>query len=152
MSTQTISLLEDQFIDMKFITRLTGLSDKRFYKLIQDGKFLKLIKLSRNSRWLKSEIENLVAGAYYQIQSLAVTSLPFPQHLNHIGNSAMKKYHAHHEALLHYSITNTGWMALPNSWFVREYATPSSRIATSLWWLIYAFLITTAGVLSFLTD
>ncbi|MDH0356652.1 AlpA family transcriptional regulator [Morganella sp. GD04133] len=58
MSTQTISLLEDQFVDMKFITNLTGLSDKWFYKLIQDGEFPKPIKLGRSSRWLKSEVEN----------------------------------------------------------------------------------------------
>lgn len=58
MSTQTISLLEDQFVDMKFITRLTGLSDKWFYKLIQDDEFPKPIKLGRSSRWLKSEVEN----------------------------------------------------------------------------------------------
>ena len=51
------TLLEDQFIDMKFITQLTGLSDKWFYKLIQDGLFPKPIKLGRASRWLKSDIE-----------------------------------------------------------------------------------------------
>lgn len=33
------SLLEDQFVDMAFITRLTGLTDKWFYKLIKDGEF-----------------------------------------------------------------------------------------------------------------
>lgn len=51
------SLLIDQFIDMKFITQLTGLTDKWFYKLIQDGEFPKPIKLGRSSRWLKSEVE-----------------------------------------------------------------------------------------------
>ncbi|MGM0937330.1 MAG: helix-turn-helix transcriptional regulator [Pseudomonadota bacterium] len=59
-STSTISsssLLNDQFIDMKFITALTGLTDKWFYKLIQDGEFPKPIKLGRSSRWLKSEVE-----------------------------------------------------------------------------------------------
>ncbi|MCG9528819.1 AlpA family transcriptional regulator [Providencia rettgeri] len=55
-STST-SLLTDQFIDMKFITQLTGLTDKWFYKLIQDGEFPKPIKLGRSSRWLKSEVE-----------------------------------------------------------------------------------------------
>lgn len=55
-STPT-SLLTDQFIDMKFITQLTGLTDKWFYKLIQDGEFPKPIKLGRSSRWLKSEVE-----------------------------------------------------------------------------------------------
>ena len=58
MSTQAIPLLDDQCVDMKFITRLTGLTDKWFYKLIQDGKFPKPIKLGRSSRWLKSEVEN----------------------------------------------------------------------------------------------
>ncbi len=58
MSTQAIPLLDDQFVDMKFITRLTGLTDKWFYKLIQDGEFPKPIKLGRSSRWLKSEVES----------------------------------------------------------------------------------------------
>ncbi len=44
-------------VDMKFITHLTGLTDKWFYKLIQDGEFPKPIKLGRSSRWLKSEVE-----------------------------------------------------------------------------------------------
>ena len=57
MHTQTIPLLDDQFVDMKFITRLTGLTDKWFYKLIQEGEFPKPIKLGRSSRWLKSEVE-----------------------------------------------------------------------------------------------
>lgn len=50
-------LLEDQFVDMTFITRLTGLTDKWFYKLIKDGVFPKPIKLGRSSRWLQSEVE-----------------------------------------------------------------------------------------------
>lgn len=53
-----VSLLNDQFVDMKFITGLTGLTDKWFYKQIQDGKFPKPIKLGRSSRWLKSEVES----------------------------------------------------------------------------------------------
>ncbi|MGF7538630.1 AlpA family transcriptional regulator [Providencia rettgeri] len=57
MSTQAIPLLDDQCVDMKFITRLTGLTDKWFYKLIQDGEFPKPIKLGRCSRWLRSEVE-----------------------------------------------------------------------------------------------
>ncbi|ERK06393.1 TPA: helix-turn-helix transcriptional regulator [Serratia fonticola] len=52
------SLLEDQFVDMAFITSLTGLTDKWFYKLIKDGVFPKPIKLGRSSRWLQSEIES----------------------------------------------------------------------------------------------
>ncbi|WP_113388541.1 helix-turn-helix transcriptional regulator [Escherichia coli] len=51
------ALLEDEFIDMKFITRLAGLSDKWFYKLIQEGVFPKPIKMGRASRWLKSDLE-----------------------------------------------------------------------------------------------
>ena len=51
------ALLEDEFIDMKLITRLTGLSDKWFYKLIQEGVFPKPIKMGRASRWLKSDLE-----------------------------------------------------------------------------------------------
>ncbi|HCB3587196.1 helix-turn-helix transcriptional regulator [Citrobacter koseri] len=58
------TLLEDQFIDMKLITQLTGLSDKWFYKLIQDGLFPKPIKLGRASRWLKSDVEEWL---YYRI-------------------------------------------------------------------------------------
>lgn len=51
------TLLEDQFVNMAFITQLTGLTDKWFYKLIKDGVFPKPIKLGRSSRWLKSEVE-----------------------------------------------------------------------------------------------
>lgn len=58
MTPQSYSLLNDQFVDMKFICTLTGLTDKWFYKLIQEGEFPKPIKLGRSSRWLKSEVEN----------------------------------------------------------------------------------------------
>lgn len=58
MSVQPYSLLNDQFVDMKFICSLTGLTDKWFYKLIQEEAFPKPIKLGRSSRWLKSEVEN----------------------------------------------------------------------------------------------
>lgn len=54
--TENIALLNDQFIDMKFITALTGLTDKWFYKLIQNGEFPKPIKFGCMSRWLKSEV------------------------------------------------------------------------------------------------
>lgn len=54
------SLLNDKMVDMVFITEFTGLSDKWFYKLIQDGLFPKPIKLGRSSRWLRSEIEGWV--------------------------------------------------------------------------------------------
>lgn len=55
--TIKVSLLEDQFVDMVFITQLTQLSDKFFYKLIQDSKFPKPTKFGRSSRWRKSEVE-----------------------------------------------------------------------------------------------
>lgn len=51
------SVLNDQLVTMTFITQLTGLTDKWFYKLIKDGKFPKPIKLGRSSRWLESEVE-----------------------------------------------------------------------------------------------
>ncbi|UPY96572.1 AlpA family transcriptional regulator [Pectobacterium sp. 21LCBS03] len=58
MSTTTdYRLLNDRFVDMTFITQLTGLTDKWFYKLIQLGEFPKPIKLGRSSRWLQSEVE-----------------------------------------------------------------------------------------------
>ncbi|MGG8135414.1 AlpA family transcriptional regulator [Klebsiella aerogenes] len=53
-------LLSDKMVDMVFITEFTGLSDKWFYKLIQEGQFPKPIKMGRSSRWLKSEIESWV--------------------------------------------------------------------------------------------
>ncbi|ELW9226832.1 helix-turn-helix transcriptional regulator [Morganella morganii] len=56
-TTLTTSLLNDQFVDMKFITQLTGLTDKWFYKLIQNGQFPQPIKFGRSSRWLQSEVE-----------------------------------------------------------------------------------------------
>ena len=57
MNTHT-SLLEDQFVNMAYITSLTGLTDKWFYKLIKDDVFPKPIKMGRSSRWLKSEVES----------------------------------------------------------------------------------------------
>lgn len=55
--TSKPSLLEDQFVDMAFITRLTGLTDKWFYKLIKESEFPKPTKFGRSSRWLQSEVE-----------------------------------------------------------------------------------------------
>ncbi|PHI29149.1 helix-turn-helix transcriptional regulator [Budvicia aquatica] len=57
MNNLTTELMDDKLVDMAFITRLTGLTDKWFYKLIQLGQFPKQIKLGRSSRWLKSEVE-----------------------------------------------------------------------------------------------
>lgn len=53
----TPDLMNDKLVDMVFITEFTGLSNKWFYKLIQEGEFPKPIKLGRSSRWLQSEIE-----------------------------------------------------------------------------------------------
>ncbi|MBO1591906.1 AlpA family transcriptional regulator, partial [Yersinia pseudotuberculosis] len=39
MISANTSLLNDQMIDMVFITEFTGLTDKWFYKLIKDGLF-----------------------------------------------------------------------------------------------------------------
>lgn len=57
MNTNSSSLLNDQLVDMAFITGFTQLTDKWFYKLIQLGEFPKPIKLGRSSRWLQSEVE-----------------------------------------------------------------------------------------------
>ena len=56
--TTRLSLTEDQFVDMTFITSLLQMTDKWIYKLIMDGSFPRPIKLGRSSRWLKSEVEN----------------------------------------------------------------------------------------------
>lgn len=50
--------IEDQLIDMAFITSLLQMTDKWIYKLIKDGSFPKPIKLGRSSRWRKSEVES----------------------------------------------------------------------------------------------
>ncbi|WP_329600813.1 AlpA family phage regulatory protein [Citrobacter koseri] len=52
----TIDIRNDQMVDMAFITDFTKMTDKWIYKLIQDGKFPKPIKLGRSSRWFESEI------------------------------------------------------------------------------------------------
>ena len=57
MNNMKTSLVDDQLVDIKFITEFTGLTDKWFYKLIKEGEFPKPIKLGRSSRWFKSEVE-----------------------------------------------------------------------------------------------
>lgn len=52
-----IDIYKDRFVDMLFITELTGQSDKWFYKLIQEEKFPKPIKFGRNSRWTEREVK-----------------------------------------------------------------------------------------------
>ncbi|MEG5712464.1 AlpA family phage regulatory protein [Enterobacter hormaechei] len=57
-STQTTtSLLNDQLVDMAFITHFTGMTDKWFYRLISENVFPAPIKLGRSSRWRKSQVE-----------------------------------------------------------------------------------------------
>lgn len=60
MNHEPTSLLKDQFVDMAFITQYTGLTDKWFYKQIQDGKFPRPVKFGRSSRWLQSEVTEWV--------------------------------------------------------------------------------------------
>ncbi|HCR4018670.1 TPA: AlpA family phage regulatory protein [Morganella morganii] len=56
-TTTAPSTLHEALVDMKFITKFTGLTDKWFYKQIQDGQFPKPIKFGRSSRWQKSQVE-----------------------------------------------------------------------------------------------
>ncbi|HHD8984272.1 TPA: helix-turn-helix transcriptional regulator [Escherichia coli] len=55
--TDVTSLLDDQLVDMVFITRFTGMTDKWFYRLISEERFPAPIKLGRSSRWRKSQVE-----------------------------------------------------------------------------------------------
>lgn len=56
----TINIHEDKFVSMQFITELTGLSDKWFYKLAHEGKFPKPVKFGRSSRWIESEVKEWI--------------------------------------------------------------------------------------------
>jgi len=53
----TIDIHNDRFVSMQFIIELTGLSDKWFYKLVQEGKFPKPVKFGRSSRWIEREVK-----------------------------------------------------------------------------------------------
>ena len=53
----TIDIHNDKLVSMQFITELTGLSDKWFYKLAQEGKFPKPVKFGRSSRWIEREVK-----------------------------------------------------------------------------------------------
>ncbi|MGR7432287.1 helix-turn-helix transcriptional regulator [Klebsiella aerogenes] len=63
------SLFNDKMVDMKFITEFTGLTDKWFYKLINEGQFPRPIKLGRSSRWMQSEVESWVKQRINQSRS-----------------------------------------------------------------------------------
>lgn len=56
-TTTAPSPLDEPLVDMKEITKFTGLTDKWFYKQIQEGQFPKPIKLGNRSRWLTSEVD-----------------------------------------------------------------------------------------------
>lgn len=58
VSSSTLLTADDPLIDMVFITTYTGMTDKWFYKLIQEGLFPKPIKLGRSARWFRSEVES----------------------------------------------------------------------------------------------
>lgn len=51
-----IDIHNDKMVDMAFVVNFTGMTDKWFYKLIQDGKFPAPIKMGRSSRWLESDV------------------------------------------------------------------------------------------------
>lgn len=53
----SIDIYSDKFVDILFITELTGMSDKWFYKLAQEGKFPKPVKFGRSSRWIEREVK-----------------------------------------------------------------------------------------------
>lgn len=55
--TSITPLLDDQLVDMAFITNFTGMTDKWFYRLISENAFPAPIKLGRSSRWRKSQVE-----------------------------------------------------------------------------------------------
>jgi prophage regulatory protein len=50
-----ISENDNPLVGIDFLTSHSGLSDKWFYKLIREKKFLPPIKLGRSSRWRKSD-------------------------------------------------------------------------------------------------
>lgn len=55
--TSITSLLDDQLVDMAFITNFTGMTDKWFYRLVSEARFPAPIKLGRSSRWRRSQVE-----------------------------------------------------------------------------------------------
>lgn len=56
-SPASTSVLNDQLVDMAFITAFCGVTDKWIYRQIQLGHLPGPIKLGRSSRWFKSEAE-----------------------------------------------------------------------------------------------
>lgn len=61
LSLQPATQHPDYLIDMKYITSLTGMTDKWFYALMQQERFPKPIKLGRSSRWRLKDVEAWIA-------------------------------------------------------------------------------------------
>ncbi|EAA6844886.1 hypothetical protein DRX19_28830 [Salmonella enterica subsp. enterica] len=61
-NTSITSLLDDQLVDMAFITNFTGMTDKWFYRLISGPRFPASIKPGCSSCRFKSETEEWVKG------------------------------------------------------------------------------------------
>ena len=51
------NVTELQIVDMKWLTKTLKMTDKWIYKMIQQEKFVKPIKLGRCSRWRLGEIK-----------------------------------------------------------------------------------------------
>ena len=62
--TSKPSLSEDQFVDMAFITRLLGVSDKWIYRLIKDGLFPKPHQTGSKFTLVAKRSRSLAAGPY----------------------------------------------------------------------------------------
>ena len=97
-----VPLLDDQFVDMKFITSFTTLSDKWFYKQIQDKKFPKPIKFGRKSLWLKSEVE------YWAMQKILASrggmNAAFAQLRNNMRFNRLFEHYITYAAKLEYGV------------------------------------------------
>ncbi|QWA09578.1 AlpA family phage regulatory protein [Sodalis ligni] len=55
MTEQTDELLPGSLIDMKFITRDSGMTFQWFYRMIKKNEFPAPIKLGRSSKWYYGE-------------------------------------------------------------------------------------------------
>lgn len=81
----TERLPDEQLIDLAFITRDSGMSDKWFYKLISQGRFMPPIKLGRYSRWK--------AGDYYAWKDaqVALSTEEFEKRRTHARQMAERR-------------------------------------------------------------
>ncbi len=125
-----VSLMDDQMVDMAFITQLTGLTDKWFYKLIKDGDFPVPIKTGPQLPMAEKRSGSLAAGAYCTVPSVilnrwtadAVSGLPaaFCCLLSPARNMKMKPQYQTRYELLHESYQKwlTGFTRHAVSWGV----------------------------------